>query len=93
MRNKISMIKIIENNKNIEEFGKLYDSVGWGAYRKEISSKALDNTFYSISVYDDDKIIGYGRLIGDTICFIYLHDIMVLPELDKNRKNKNLILK
>ena len=74
------MIKIIENNKNIEEFGKLYDSVGWGAYRKEISSKALDNTFYSISIYDDNKIIGYGRLIGDTICFIYLHDIMVLPE-------------
>ena len=74
------MIRIKENNKNVEEFNKLYDSVGWGAYSKEISSKALDNTFYSISIYDDDKIIGYGRLIGDTICFIYLHDIMVLPE-------------
>ena len=74
------MIRIKENNKNVEEFNKLYDSVGWGAYSKEISTKALDNTFYSVSVYDDDKIIGYGRLIGDTICFIYIHDIMVVPE-------------
>ena len=74
------MIKIKENNKNVEEFNKLYDSVGWGAYNKEISNKALDNTFYSVSVYDDDIIIGYGRLIGDTICFIYIHDIMVVPE-------------
>ena len=74
------MIKIKENNKNVEEFNKLYDSVGWGAYSNEISTKALDNTFYSVSVYDDDIIIGYGRLIGDTICFIYIHDIMVVPE-------------
>ena len=49
------MIRIKENNKNVEEFGKLYDSVGWGSYSKEISSKALDNTFYSISIYDDNK--------------------------------------
>ena len=74
------MIRIKENNKNVEEFNKLYNSVGWGAYSNEISTKALDNTFYSVSVYDDDKIIGYGRLIGDTICFIYIHDIMVAPE-------------
>ena len=74
------MIKIKEDIKNVEEFNKLYDSVGWGAYSNEISTKALDNTFYSVSVYDDDIIIGYGRLIGDTICFIYIHDIMIVPE-------------
>ena len=74
------MINIKENNKNIEEFNFLYDSVGWGAYNKAISKKALDNTIYSLSVYDDEKIIGYGRIIGDSICFLYIHDIMVIPE-------------
>lgn len=73
-------INIKENNKNVQEFNLLYDAVGWGAYDESISKKALDNTFYSVSIYDDDKIIGYGRLIGDGICFTYLHDIMVLPE-------------
>lgn len=32
------MIRIKENIKNVEEFNKLYDSVGWGAYNKEISN-------------------------------------------------------
>jgi len=77
------MITFKENNKNIEEFNLLYDSVGWGAYNEKTLKKALDNTFYSISVYDTEKIIGYGRLIGDTICFIYVHDVMVIPEYQR----------
>ena len=74
------MISIKENNKNVEEFNLLYDSVGWGAYDSNISKRALDNTFYSVSIYDNDKIVGYGRLVGDTICFIYIQDVMVKPE-------------
>ena len=68
---------IKENVKNIEEFNFLYDYVGWGCYDDKVSEVALDNTLYSVSVYDNDEIIGYGRLIGDGACFIYIHDIMV----------------
>ena len=71
---------IKENINNVDEFNLLYNSVGWRAYDYNITKQALDNTFYSVSVYDDNKIIGYGRLIGDTICFMYIHDVMVLPE-------------
>lgn len=85
------MLTIKENNKNINEFNLLYDSVGWGAYNKTISKRALDNTFYSVSVYDDDNIVGYGRLIGDTICFMYIQDIMVKPEF-QNKKIGTLIM-
>lgn len=74
------MLIVKENIKNIDEFNMLYNAVGWGAYEKNISKKALDNTFYSVSIYDEDKIIGYGRLIGDSICFMYVQDIMVIPE-------------
>lgn len=78
-------INLKENNKNVQEFNFLYNSVGWGAYDENISKKALDNTFYPISIYDEDKIIGYGRLIGDNICFIYVHDVMVLPEYQSKK--------
>ena len=73
------MIKIKENNKDVNEFNYLYEEVGWGAYSYECSKKALDNTLYSISIYDEDKVIGFGILIGDGICFIYIHDVMVVP--------------
>ena len=79
------MIIIKENVNNIDEFNLLYDLVGWGSYDNKISQKALSNTYYSVSIYDDDKIIGYGRLIGDGICFMYIHDVMVKPEY-QNKK-------
>ena len=74
------MINIKEDIKNVEEFNLLYDAVGWGAYDEKITQKALDNTFYSVSIYDDEKIVGYGRIIGDTICFLYIQDVMVKTE-------------
>ena len=79
------MINIKENIKNVEEFNLLYDAVGWGAYDEKITQKALDNTFYSVSVYDDNNIVGYGRIIGDAICFLYIQDIMVKPKYQGNK--------
>ena len=79
------MISIKENVNSIEEFNYLYDAVGWGSYDEKVSEKALANTMYSVSVYDDDKIIGYGRIIGDGICFLYIHDVMVIPKY-QNKK-------
>lgn len=84
-------INIKENNKNVQEFNLLYDAVGWGAYDESISKRALDNTFYSVSVYDEDKIIGYGRLLGDGICFMYIQDVMVIPEY-QSRKIGTMIM-
>ena len=79
------MISIKENVNSVEEFNYLYDAVGWGSYDKKVSEKALANTMYSVSVYDDDKIIGYGRIIGDGICFLYIHDVMFTPKY-QNKK-------
>lgn len=73
-------MRILENINNVKEFNELYDAVGWGSYDDSISTKALQNTFYSVSIYDNDNIIGYGRIIGDSIVFLYIHDIMVKPE-------------
>ena len=85
------MIVLKENIKSIDEFNYLYDAVGWEAYDNDISKQALDNTYYSVSIYDNDKIIGYGRLIGDTICFMYIHDVMVIPEY-QGRKIGTMIM-
>ena len=75
----------IEYNISSLEFLEMVESVGWKTYTEAQVKKALDNTFYSISVYDDNRIIGYGRIIGDTICFLYIQDIMVKPEYQGNK--------
>lgn len=86
------MITIKENVNNIKEFNYLYDEVGWGHYDDKTSKKALMNTFYSVWVYDDDKIIGFGRLIGDCICFMYIHDVIVHPKY-QSQKIGTMIMK
>ena len=85
------MISIKENVNSIEEFNYLYDAVGWGSYDEKVSEKALANTMYSVSVYDDDKIIGYGRIIGDGICFLYIHDVMVIAKYQNKKIGTKLI--
>lgn len=84
-------IIVKENVKNIEEFNFLYYSVGWGHYEDIISKVALDNTLYSVSLYDEDKIIGYGRIIGDLACFLYIQDIMVRKEYQGNNVGSKIM--
>ena len=74
------MIKYIEHIPSAKEFNCLTNSVGWGIRKNNIVDEALKNTLYSLCVYDDDKLIGYGRIIGDKTIFLYIQDIMVVPE-------------
>ncbi len=74
------MVRIEENKISVDNFNYLTDKVGWGTRAFNVVEEALNNTLYSISVYDNDKIIGYGRIIGDKTIFLYIQDIMVIPE-------------
>ena len=74
------MIKYLERTPSAEEFNYLTNSVGWGIRNNSIVEKALKNTLYFLCVYDDDKLIGYGRIIGDKTIFLYIQDIMVFPK-------------
>lgn len=74
------MIKYVETTPTADEFNTLTDSVGWGRADKIIVEKALKNTIYSICVYNDNSLVGFGRLIGDMTMFLYIQDVMVSPQ-------------
>ena len=85
------MIQYIEATPTADEFNTLTDYVGWGCTNRENVEKALKNTVYSICAYDDNKIIGFGRLIGDTAMFLYIQDIMVLPEYQRQQVGSSIM--
>lgn len=72
--------KYIEKFPTVDEFNMLTEAVGWGKRDNKIVEEAFSNTLYSLCAYDGDKLIGYGRIIGDKTIFLYIHDVMVLPE-------------
>ena len=73
-------INYIEKTPTATEFNTLTESVGWGTRENNIVEEALKNTLYSLCVYNENKLIGYGRIIGDKTIFLYIQDIMVIPE-------------
>ena len=73
-------IKYINKTPTEDEFNDLTEAVNWGRRNNEIVKEALKNTLYSLCVYDGNKLIGYGRIIGDKTIFLYIQDVMVIPE-------------
>lgn len=73
-------INYVEKTPTPDDFNMLTESVGWGKRENSIVEEALKNTLYSLCVYDENKLIGYGRIIGDKTIFLYIQDIMVIPK-------------
>lgn len=69
-----------EHTPTPEELNILTEAVDWGTRENKIIKEALKHTLYSLCVYDENKLIGYGRIIGDKTIFLYIQDIMVIPE-------------
>lgn len=74
------MIELIEKLPTVEEYNNLTNAVYWGKRDKKIVKEALKNSIYCICAYDERKLVGFGRIIGDKTIFLYLQDIMVNPE-------------
>ena len=73
-------ITYIQRTPTADEFNMLTEVVGWGKRINEIVEEALSNTLCSICAYDGEKLIGYGRIIGDKTIFLYIQDVMIIPE-------------
>ena len=79
------MITFCEKIPSCEEFNCLTDSVGWGRDDRIVVETALKNTIFAVCAYDGEKIVGFGRLIGDGAMFLYVQDVMVLPEYQSQK--------
>ena len=73
----------IEYNIEVAEFLEMIESVGWNTYSKNQIKKAIDNSMYIVKVLDGNKIIGFGRVVGDYSIVCMLTDICIKPEYQK----------
>lgn len=66
----------------------LYSSVGWIAYTDDLDGlrDAIDNSLSVITAWENNKLIGLIRVIGDGFTIVYIQDILVHP----NFQNKNI---
>lgn len=71
---------------SFEEILPLYEAVGWSNYTSNptMLQNALEHSLFLISARDEDgKLIGFLRAVGDGYSIVYIQDIIVLPEYQR----------
>lgn len=74
----VKTIAVKNSFPKVEEFIKLFNSVGWERDKKRVKEHKKHSCF-AVSLYIDNEIIGMGRVVGDGTYFT-IYDIVV----DKN---------
>lgn len=77
----------------IEELIQLYNDVGWDNYTRDI--KKLESAFikstFIVSAWDEDKLVGVLRAVGDSETIMYIQDIFVLKIYQRKGIGRQLI--
>lgn len=65
-----------------DEIQPLYDAVGWTAYTRDPT--ALRNGFVHsllvLAAYEGDELLGVIRAVGDGFTIVFIQDVLVYPE-------------
>lgn len=78
-----------------EEIRFLYESVGWMNYtaRPEMLKKAFKNSLAVLGAYEEDRLIGIIRAVGDGASIVFIQDLLVLPEYQRKGIGSALLKK
>lgn len=71
---------------SFEEILPLYETVGWSNYTSNptMLKNALEHSLFLILARDEDgKLVGFLRAVGDGYSILYIQDIIVLPEYQR----------
>lgn len=70
---------------NEEEILSLYKSVGWTAYTEQpdVLRQGFENSMLILAAYDDEKLLGIIRAVGDGATIVFVQDIPVFPEYQR----------
>ena len=80
------MIEIKEYTEfNDKEIRNLYDSVEWYNYTEnfEMLKNSFAHSLKILGAYDDEKLLGIIRAVGDGYSVLYIQDLLILPEYQR----------
>lgn len=82
---------IYQNTLKYNDYLLLRESVGWNTnFSDSQMTHAIDSSAFIVSVYDHQKIVGMGRLIGDGL-YYYLIDVIVHPSYQSRGIGKSIV--
>ncbi len=70
-----------------KEYFHFFETTSWNKEYKLTSKELLQsiqNSSYCISAYNNEKLVGFGRMLSDGIAHAVIFDVIVLPEFQGN---------
>jgi ribosomal protein S18 acetylase RimI-like enzyme len=83
--------EIIERLPTVDEYFKLRQAVGWRNLSVEATATGLSKSLYSVCLFCDHCLIGFGRIVGDGGLVFYVQDIIVLPDFQGQGHGKRIM--
>jgi N-acetylglutamate synthase-like GNAT family acetyltransferase len=76
-------IEYKESPPTLQEYFQLFSSTGWMPVLRiseQGLKKVLDNTWYWITAYQNESVVGCGRLLSDGALYALICDLIVMPD-------------
>ena len=88
--NRISIQQIDSYDAQILQ---LYESVGWSAYIRDLDSlkQSILNSLCVMGAYEEGKLVGLIRAVGDGVTIVFIQDILVHPVYQRRGIGRALI--
>jgi GNAT superfamily N-acetyltransferase len=77
------MIALHEQLPDKDEYFSLFTTTGWNKNYKvspDDLEKANRNSWLVVSAYDENKLVGFGRVMTDFVMHAMIFDMIVLPD-------------
>ncbi len=81
MKKTLISYSLVEDLPTAESFYELFETTGWNTERKDKEQlyKAIQNSWYTLSAYSDETLVGFGRIISDGSLHAFIVDLIISP--------------
>jgi len=69
-------------------FFSLYETTGWNrsfGFSPEELASALKNSWFMVSAYDGERLVGFGRIVSDGVYQAFICDLIVHPDYQRQK--------
>ena len=78
-----SEIFLKESPPTAEDLSSLRTAVGWTNPELLIIESSISSSLFWVSIFQSDRLVACGRVVGDGFMYFYVQDVIVHPEFQK----------
>ena len=75
------MVQYVEDQLDIDTYLELRKAVGFRPLTRDQARKALNNSLYILTAFQNGRAVGMGRVVGDGAVICYVQDLIIRPEV------------